>query len=192
MTKLDWSRTAHGRDGYDAALAREWRSGPSGTSMERPDGSDDLKLLAAPTIYWAKEMARAYPSENAASHAALFVAARRAAATLYCRDGWKTIRSRVQAVHGKASTLNPFPSAFYAIYFDHWTMTLARGDHLNRIGSVPRHIDSFSSLTARLMRARVVLRGIDRANARPELKNISAFHDWLHGLYEVIKRKEQA
>jgi hypothetical protein len=188
MTKLDWTRTAKGRDGYDAALAHEWRSGPSGAAMERPDGSDSLKLLSAPTIYWAKEMARAYPLEGPASHAGLFLAARRAAATLYYRDGWKMIRSRVQAVHAKASTLNPFPSAFYAIYFDDWAMSLARGDHLNKIGAVPRHIDSFSSLTSRLMRARIVLRWYERPKARPELKEVSAYHDWMHGLYEDMKR----
>ena len=119
MTRMDWSRADKGREGYDADLAREWSKGPSAASFDRPDGADELKLLSVPTIYWARELARAFPFEDETTHVRLFAAARRAAAHLYFRNGWPMIRQRVQAVHLKASTRNLFPSAFYAIYFDH-------------------------------------------------------------------------
>lgn len=191
MTKLDWDRTRPGGDGYDAALAREWSTGPSGASFERPDGEDHLKLLSSPTIYWAKEMARAFPKEDEQSHLVLYEAARDAAATIYYRSGWATVRARVQAVHAKASTLNPFPSAYYALYFDHWAMTFARGDHLNRIGSVPRHIQSFAKVSERWVRAFAILRVLDKKRGRSDIHHdIGKFHDWLVGLNQDLKRKE--
>ncbi len=190
MTKFDWTRAAEGRDGYDTALAREWNNGPSGTSFERPDGEDALKLLSAPTIYWAKELSIAYPAESDEAHVALFKAARRSAETLYRRNGWAAIRSRVQAIHTKASTVNPFPSAFYAIYFDFWAMIFARVDHRQRLGKLPRHVESFSKPTERWIRALVVLREIQKKSGRSDLKGALGFNAWLDGLYEKMKVTE--
>lgn len=187
MTKLDWNRTDAGRDGYDAALTLEWRLGPSAPAFERPDGADDLKLVSTPTIYWAKELARAFPVDDEATHVRLFAASRRAAATLYFRNGWPLIGQRVQAVHLKSSTRNLFPSAFYAIYFDHWAMTFARGDHLNRLGSIPRHVEAFSRVGERWTRALVVLRILDTKHGRADLKSPSGFQDWLVGLNDKMK-----
>jgi hypothetical protein len=187
MTKLDWTRTADGRDGYDAALAREWSAGPSGVSFERPDGEDALKLLSAPTIYWAKELAIAYPAESDETHVALFKAARRAAATLYRQNGWPTIRSRVQAIHAKSSTLNPYPSAHYAIYFDFWAMIFARVEHRERLGKLPTHIESFSNSRARWVRAQAVLRGIEKRAGRSDLRTSADLDAWLDGIYEKMK-----
>jgi hypothetical protein len=190
MTKLDWTRTAEGRDGYDTALAREWSSGPSGASFERPDGEDALKLLSAPTIYWAKELSIAYPAENDEAHVALFMAARRASETLYRRNGWAAIRSRVQAIHAKASILNPFPSSFYAIYFDYWAMIFARVDHRQRLGGVPRHVESFSNSEERWVRALPVLRAIEKQPGRSDLKGQGGLNTWLESLYEKMKAKQ--
>lgn len=183
MTRLDWSRTDKDMDGYDAGLAREWSMGPTAASFDRPDGTDELKLLSPPTIYWARELARAFPVEDEASHVRLFVAAGQAAATLYYRNGWAMIRQRVQAVHLKASTRAPFPSAFYAIYFDHWAMTLARGDHLNRIGSIPRHIDSFSMIGERWTRALVARRALEARQGELKFTTPMLMHERMTRLY---------
>jgi hypothetical protein len=192
MTKLDWTRTRPGSEGYDADLAREWRSGPSGTSFERPDGSDALKLLAPPTIYWAKEMARAYPVEDAASHLALYSAARRAAATLYFGGGWPVVRARVPLVYTKASAIKLFPSTFYAVYFDYWAMTFARGDHLNKTRAVPKNIDKYSNRMERWFRAPMAPLHVPGPNGtRIELKRTINLQEWLDVLYDRMKEAER-
>jgi hypothetical protein len=192
MTKLDWTRTRPGSEGYDADLAREWRSGPSGASFERPDGSHTLNLLAPPTMFWAKEMGRAYPVEDAASHLALYSAARRAAATLYFGGGWPVVRARVPLVYKKASAIKPFPSTFYAVYFDYWAMTFARGDSLNKTGAVPKHIDKYSNRKERWFRAPMAPLHVPGPNGTPiELKRTINLQEWLDSLYERMKEAER-
>lgn len=194
MTKLDWNRTRQDRDGYDAALAREWRSGPSGGSFARPDGAEALNLLATPTIYWGREMTRAYPpsEESLDSHVRLFAAARRAAAHIYFSSGWPTARSRVREVHRKASPYQDrhYPTAHYAVYFDYWVMTFARGDALNRTGVIPGHVFRFSDRDERVMRAPMHIGIPTGEGARVPLNRVTELDQWIDRLYDAMKQAE--
>jgi hypothetical protein len=191
MTKLDWSKTRPGSDGYDAMLAREWRCGPAGAPFERPDGSEELQLLAEPSIYWARELSRAYlpQDESEASHLRLFIEARRAAAHIYFRDGWPAVRSRVPAIYKKASPHSDrhYPSAHYAVYFDYWAMTYARGDALNRTGSIPNHVAKYSAASERWMRAPATIEKPDGGGSRIALNRVTELQSWLDILYDKVQ-----
>ena len=69
-------------------------------------------------------------------------------------------------------------------------MTFARGDHLNRLGRIPRHVESFSRISERWTRALVILRTLDKTGGRYDVKSPKGFHDWLVGLNELMKIKE--
>lgn len=187
MTKLDWNRSRDGRDGYDANLAREWSTGPRSPDFDRPDGSDVISFYSAPTIFWAKDMARSFPADDAATHLEMFSMARRVAAHIYYEQGWPALRSRVLAVHAKASLRNIFPSAFYAIYFDHWAMVFARGHSLNTKGSISKSLDAFSSRLMRWERSLPFLRVYDKKYGPSTRKTPAGFNDWMSDLTDAME-----
>ncbi len=138
--KFNWNGANAGREAADAAMGRDWKNGPQDPIFERPDGSDNLKLLQQPTIYWAAELKRAFPNENEEAHLDLFNAAWRSAARLYHRDGWAQTKDRSKAILTRSSRMKPFPSAFYAAYFDFCLFQVACRDFASRGLNIPRHI----------------------------------------------------
>ena len=128
MAKLDWARTLPGRDGYDADLARQWKSGPMLADLEMPDGSDRIDYLASPNVHWARNLARLWPVESDETRLSLFKTAADTARTLVYRLGWAAARERVTAFHKRASARSLFPSDYFAIYFDFWVSVFCRGE----------------------------------------------------------------
>lgn len=186
MTKLDWSRSERGREGFDSDLGRAWRVGERAAAGERADGSDSLKLLDTPSIYWAAELGRAFPRGDTQGMAQLFKAACHSARSLYQCGGWTLVRLRVQLVHKRASTRNPFPSACYATFFDFWAMIFARVDHRERTGEVPKHIKDFSTFTAQWYRGLEGLRAIDKARGTTDLISPDGLERWLFSLVDEM------
>lgn len=62
--KFNWRGADAGREAVDGAMGRDWKNGPQDPVFGRPDGSDNLKLLQPPTIYWAAELKKAFPVES--------------------------------------------------------------------------------------------------------------------------------
>lgn len=148
MTKLDWSKTKNSNLSFDSVTGAEWRLGSNAVSFDRPDGSDRLKLLAPPTIYWATELKRAFPTDTAQAHIDLFDVAWESEASLYYQHGWQKVRQRSDAIRAKASQRNPFPSAFYAIYFDWCAYHTAKWDHERRGAKMPPSLATYNSWSA--------------------------------------------
>lgn len=145
--RFNWRGADSGREAIDAAIGRDWRNGPQDACFDRPDGSDALKLLMPPSIYWAAELKKAFPIETEEAHLDLFDAAWRSAATLYYRDGWARARARSKAIRERSSQSRPFPSAFYAAYFDFCLFQVARRDFITKVQSVPRHIADYDDIS---------------------------------------------
>ncbi|TIR29949.1 MAG: hypothetical protein E5X35_24555 [Mesorhizobium sp.] len=126
-TKMNWQRTQPGRGGFDERTASEWRSGPKLTELDLTTMPDrwSADLLLPPTIYWSVNLARAFPEADEAGHQRLRQAAITTAAAVYKSHGINRLLSRSLALYERASRSKPFPSAYFALYFDLEAMKIA-------------------------------------------------------------------
>lgn len=126
-TKMNWQRTQPGRAGFDERTASEWRSGPNPSESELTSMPESRSpdLLLPPTIYWSVHLARAFPEADEAGHRSLRQAAIGTAAAVYKSHGINRLLSRSLALYERASRSKPFPSAYFALYFDLESMKIA-------------------------------------------------------------------
>ncbi|MER8563287.1 hypothetical protein [Mesorhizobium sp. M0578] len=119
-TKMNWQRTQPGRGGFDERTASEWRRGPKLTELDLTSmpNSRSADLLLPPTIYWSVNLARAFPWADEAGHQRLRQAAITTAAAVYKSHEINRLLSRSLALYERASRSKPFPSAYFALYFD--------------------------------------------------------------------------
>jgi hypothetical protein len=146
VAKLNWDRQPN--ETYDASLDVEWRRGPIDVSFEFPDGEAtvDLKLNAVPDIYWAKALGKAFRDDSEEGNVKLFDAAWRAAASVYYSGGWNLGRPRMLSLYQRASGLVPYPSLYFAVYFDCCLLNVVKYDHKQRGAALP---PSFPAMTTR-------------------------------------------
>jgi len=149
--KLDWKRAKPGHGGYDSRTGTEWRSTHSKDEVfEFNDRNPDL--LAPPNIYWAAWLRRCVPERDGKSLSRLENLAASIAAKTYRLYGVNTLMTRVEQFHARASSMNPFPSAWFAAYFDFAArkIVLSHREHDPRPTRLPSKFFSYRSVSARI------------------------------------------
>lgn len=141
--KLDWTRTRAGAGGFDERTGKDWRIGPQAEFLDDAHMDAGLDYLALPDIYWAAKLARAFPHESVGAHERLKAVARGAALRLYEKHGVNMLLSRTLVFYSRASASKPFPSAYFAAYFDFAAMKLALAPEARHDPPPRRNLKSF-------------------------------------------------
>lgn len=146
-SKLDWTRTQPGRGGADERIGGDWRNGPRDdlSIVDSDEHSLPPDYLALPGIYWAANLKKAFPEENDDAHALLQRTARLAALRLYRLHSVNTLLSRTLVFYSRASANRPFPSAYFAAYFDFATMSIALSKSARHVPPPRRNLRKFYS-----------------------------------------------
>lgn len=125
--KLDWTRTLPGRGGADERIGNEWNRGPRDALVLSDSDENSLPpdYLELPDVYWATRLAKAFPIEDSDAHGRLKRVASVTASRLYRNHGINTLLSRTLVFYSRGSANRPFPSAYFAAYFDFASMRIA-------------------------------------------------------------------
>lgn len=115
--KIDWTKAQPGHLSVDEGIDVEWRRGPRGEDLTVPDVST-FDFAATPTIDWTRMLRYCFPNDNNSTHKQMRVTAARTVNEVLSRYGTDALKTRARQFIQRASWQNPFPSLWFAYYFD--------------------------------------------------------------------------
>ncbi|MEP9371170.1 hypothetical protein [Mesorhizobium sp. KR1-2] len=124
--KLDWRKAEPGRSGPDEITATEWRLGPVDTDLSMPDISY-FDLAATPTIEWSRTLRARFRTDDDHGHLDMVKAVLDTVGQVIKRYGVDALKSRARQYRDRASKQRPFPSLWFAFYFDLYAARRYRG-----------------------------------------------------------------